>query len=103
MPLPIPSSSATSGTGLPKPTSPTAWPLNSGVYRFLFTDFIVSYSVISVVQSLSSPLFDFLEGSKSFSEDLLTEVRLAIYKALCSEGWFSEMEEHLGEYSVRLV
>ena len=51
----MPGSWATSGTGLAKPTRLTAWALNSGVYRFLVTDFIVAYSFISVVQDFSSP------------------------------------------------
>jgi uncharacterized protein len=46
---------------------------------------------------LENPIvaFRFLEGSKSFTKDLPTEVRLALYEALCSEGRFSEMEEHV--------
>src|ERR1700712_4656135 len=45
--VPMPRSSATSTTGFPKPTKPTAWALNSAVYRFLVTVFIVAYSFIS--------------------------------------------------------
>src|SRR5258706_12167051 len=45
--VPISRSSATSGTGLPNSTRPTAWALNSAEYRFLVTGFIVAYSFIS--------------------------------------------------------
>lgn len=48
---------------------------------------------------LENPIvaFRFLEGSKSFDEDLQTEVSLALYEAICSEGRFSEMDAHVSE------
>ena len=51
----MPNSWATSGMGLPMPTSSTAWALNSGVYRFLVTGFIVAYFLLSVVQNPRAP------------------------------------------------
>ena len=54
------------------------------MYRFLFTDFIVSYSVISVVQNLSSPQTLMTKRKRHTLEEIIKKRREAA--TLLAEG-----------------
>src|SRR5271155_2688142 len=66
-------SSATSTTGFPKPTRPTAWALNSAVYRFLVTAFIVAYSLILWSRNLAHLSYLLLNSSPNEPDEIITE------------------------------
>jgi hypothetical protein len=90
--VPTSNSAATSATGFPKPTRATAWALNSAVYRFLVTDFIVAYSSISwsrILAHLTVKRLKELEKENGRLKKLVADLSLdkAILKEIAEGKW----------------